>query len=776
MQLQLLVLAPLLFTLFVPLLYRRVKAIHVGWFVLLVPVLLFVSFLRLLPQVANGERVLQDLSWIPSLGVNFTTYLDGLSILFALIITGIGSLVVLYSIYYLNRSEQLGHFYIYLLLFMTAMLGVVLSDNMIVLYTFWELTSLSSFLLIGFWYQRDKSRFGAQKSLLLTVFGGLAMLAGIVLLYTITGTFSIREILGQKDMVAESALFLPSMLLILLGAFSKSAQFPFHIWLPDAMEAPTPVSAYLHSATMVKAGIYLIARFLPLYAVHDWWFPIVSGIGLLTLIWGSFLAVKQTDLKGILAYSTVSQLGLIIILLGFSTPLAVTAAVFHLFNHAAFKGSLFMMAGIVDHETGTRDIRRLGGLFSFMPITATVGFIATFAMAGIPPFNGFLSKEMFFAASVEYAGTLNWGFLLPALAVLGSIFTFVYSMMLFFKVFRGELQLEQLEQKPHDPPKGMLISPLILVVIILTIGLFPNLISAPILAPAVEAITLIPQEPVEIEHFHGFNWPLAMTLIVIAVGTLIYLSYRKWLHIYNHLPEFLTWNGWYDRSLRGLDRITTSLTRIQMTGSLRNYLAIIFIFIFVLSGGLLLTTDSFAFSTSDLAPVGWYEVLLALGVIAAAITVPFLTSRIAMVLTTGAIGYIVVLFFVDFRAPDLALTQLVVETISMVLFLLAFVHLPRVPKEKGSKSLKLRNLLISSSVGLLVMLIAISAHSTRLFTPISEYFIKHSYDLAGGHNIVNVILVDFRGFDTMLEILVLSIAGLGIYSMIKLRNRKEDDV
>ncbi len=409
------VLSPFLLALIAPIFYKLFRQIHTGWFVLILPILLFTYFSRFISLTKQGEIIMERATWIPSLGIHVDFYVDGLGLLFALLITGIGSLVVLYSIFYLSKEkEKLNQFYVFLLLFMGAMLGVVLSDNLIVLYSFWEFTSLSSFLLIGYWNERERSRYGAQKSLLITVLGGLSMLGGIILLSVMGNTFSIRELIAQSGELMDHSLFVSALLLVLLGAFTKSAQFPFHIWLPDAMEAPTPVSAYLHSATMVKAGIYLVARLSPVFAESGLWFWLVSIAGLITLFWGSFSAIKQTDLKGILAFSTISQLGLIMSLLGLGAAAlhyeslgeniylaATVAAVFHLINHATFKGSLFMVAGIIDHETGTRDIRKLGGLMQLMPITFTVAVIGAFSMAGLPPFNGFLSKEMFLASMVD---------------------------------------------------------------------------------------------------------------------------------------------------------------------------------------------------------------------------------------------------------------------------------------------------------------------------------------------------------------------------------------
>jgi multicomponent Na+:H+ antiporter subunit A len=793
--LHLVILAPFILAIFIPFLYKNVRQIHTGWFVLVLPVLLFTYLIQYIPAVSRGESTIASVGWIPSLDIYYTVYVDGLGLLFSLLITGIGSLVVLYSIYYLSKkTEALHNFYVYLLMFMGAMLGVVLSDNLMVLYVFWELTSLSSFLLIAYWYQREKSRYGAQKSLLITVFGGFSMLAGFVLLYVMSGTFSIREIIAQLDVVTTHALFLPAMLLVLLGAFTKSAQFPFHIWLPDAMEAPTPVSAYLHSATMVKAGIYLVARLSPIFAGHAEWFWLISGFGLVTLFWGSFSAVKQTDLKSILAFSTISQLGMIMSLLGLGSAAAyygygsdesefyvaaTLAAVFHLINHATFKGSLFMVAGIVDHETGTRDIRRLGGLMTLMPISFTLAVIGTFSMAGLPPFNGFLSKEMFFtgvlrASQLDIFNVETWGMLLPVLAWIASVFTFVYSMILVFKTFTGKYQPEKLDKKPHEAPLGMLISPMILASLVIIFGFFPNILSKTIIGPAVASISpsLIGPEgkfDVHIYMWHGWNAELFMTIGVIILGTLLFLGLRKWSGVYQLFPQKLALNHLYDQGLVSLERVSNKITRLHMTGFIRDYLVYIFAFFILALGSYLFISDSFAFETSNSAEITVYEIVLAVVMVGAAIGVLFATTRLFAIIAVGIVGYVLALFFVIFRAPDLALTQLVVETISVALFLLCFYHLPKLKKEIGRVRFKMTNLLVSLGVGTTVTLLALSAHSTKLFPSISEFFVKYSYDKAGGKNMVNVILVDFRGFDTLLEILVLGIAALGVYSLIKLR-------
>lgn len=788
---------PMLAAILVPLLYKRMKNIHTGWFVLAVPATLAVIYATYIAQVSKGEVFTAELPWIPSLDISIVSYLDGLSLLFSLLITGIGSLVVLYSIFYLDKhKEKLHNFYVYLLLFMSAMLGVVQSDHLISLYFFWELTSISSFLLIGYWYTRDASRFGALKSMMITVGGGLMMLGGFVLLYLMGGTYSIRELIVMAPNLVEHPLFTWSLILLLLGAFTKSAQFPFYIWLPDAMEAPTPVSAYLHSATMVKAGIYLVARFTPIFAASELWVWLVTGIGILTLFWGSFFAVKQTDLKGILAFSTVSQLGLIMSLLGASAvafhssesidtiKFAAFAAIFHLINHATFKGSLFMIAGIVDHETGTRDIRKLGGLMSMMPISFTVAAIGSLSMAGLPPFNGFLSKEMFLTAMLalqkfEFFGFDTWGALFPIIAWIASIFTFIYSFYFVFKTFNGNYKPEQLPHKPHEASIGMLISPILLAVLVVTIFFIPNFIGNTFVKPAVQAIQPFlydtPQAiDIHVEAWHGINPELLMTIGIVIIGVLLFVALPKWQGMYQRFPQAFTLNNAYDKIMQGLDTGLNRLSRLYMTGSMRHYLLYMFSGIAIIVIGSLFVKDAFSISFEETSPIKPYEIILILVLlIGTAITI-LAKSRLTAIIGLGAVGYTVALFFVIFNAPDLALTQLVIETISVALFLLAFYHLPKLGKREERMRFQLNRAVVSIAVGVMVTLVALSSHSQKLIPSISKYYEETVYSKAGGGNIVNVILVDYRGFDTLFEITVLGIAGMAILAMIKLRmNRKE---
>ncbi|WP_047981428.1 Na+/H+ antiporter subunit A [Ornithinibacillus contaminans] len=768
---------PLLFAIIVPFLSKAKHKIHTGIFVVFIPLAIFLYFIRFIGD--DFTPLQQTYNWIPSLGINFDFYLDGLSLLFVLLISGIGTLVVFYSIYYLHVSEKLGHFYVYLLMFMTAMLGVVLSDNVYLLYTFWELTSISSFLLIGFWNHRERSRYGAQKSMLITIFGGLSMLGGLILLSIITETTSIRMMIEQVDTILTSNYLPLILVLILLGAFTKSAQFPFHIWLPDAMEAPTPVSAYLHSATMVKAGIYLIARFSPIFSTYEWFFIIVSIVGIVTMIWASYMAVRQTDLKGILAFSTVSQLGMIMAMLGFGTEAAIFAAVFHILNHATFKGSLFMIAGIIDHETGTRDIRKLGGLLTLMPISATLALFGTFSMAGVPlPFlNGFYSKELFFDATLdlEQSGGSFISFLseaIPYLAVFASIFTFVYSMYLFFGVFTGPKKLELLPKKPHEAPIGMLLSPIVLVLGVIVIGLFPNLLNGSLLTHAAQAVN----QAVELEHvhfWHGFVPALYMSLIVVIIGLILFLTRKKWSNIYHVLPGKFSFNKVYDKGIEKLDTYSTSVTNSYMTGSLKLYMSIILAVILLATFFVMYATDGFVLKTDNLADINLIDLAVVFIMVLAAIATIFVHNKLALIIITGIVGFGISILFVIFRAPDLALTQLVVETISMALFLLAYYHLPELRKIKDTAKTTTLNTILAVGIGTLITMVGIAAHSSNWFATISDYFVETSYKLGGGHNIVNVILVDMRGLDTLFEITVLGIAALAIYGLIKVRKNKE---
>ncbi|OMP68232.1 Na+/H+ antiporter subunit A [Domibacillus epiphyticus] len=797
-SIHILLLIPILAAFLIPVIGRQFPKLHLGWAALPIPIVLFSFFVSKVSSISAGETFTGSVAWIRALDLYFSVYLDGLSLIFTLLITGIGSLVVLYSIFYLSKErESLSHFYAYLLLFMGAMLGVVLSDNLMVLYLFWELTSISSFLLIAFWFRRKKSRYGAQKSFLITVGGGISMLVGFIMLQVMTGTNSVQEIIAMRDSIQEHELFVPALVLILLGAFTKSAQFPFHIWLPDAMEAPTPVSAYLHSATMVKAGLFLVARFTPVFGGEATWFWLVSGVGIFTMFWGSFSAVRQKDLKALLAYSTISQLGLIMSLFGLGSAAlqggasaesviytkAIFAALFHLVNHSTFKGALFMVVGIVDHEVGTRDIRKLGGLISLMPITFTLTVISSFSMAGLPPFNGFLSKEMFFTAvlnanEMTIFSMDTWGLLFPIIAWIGSIFTFTYSMIVVFRTFLGPYRREKLEKDPHEAPVGMLISPIILCMLVILLFFVPNRLSDYLLSPAMNSILpayqnmdgLIPK----ISPWHGFNLELFMTAGVVLLGAFLLRTYRYWNVVYDFFPEKRSIDRGYQWMLARGESGSKRATDRYMTGFLTNYLYYIYGFLLLVVGGTLWLTGSIVIDTSNDAPVSVYEGIIIVIMATAAISILFTKSRMTATLLNGVLGYSIAIFFVLFRAPDLALTQLVVETVTTVLFLLCFYHLPEWSKEERSLKVRFPKMVVSIGTGALTVLLALSVQGNKMFESISSYF-EDSYKLAGGRNIVNSILGDFRAFDTMLEVVVLFIAGVGVYTLIKLKEPKGGD-
>src|SRR5512139_1770223 len=488
------------------------------------------------PAVLDGATFVQAWPWIPALGLNASFRLDGFGLLFALLILVIGLLVVLYARYYLAPEDSKERFYGLLMLFMGAMLGVVLSENLLLLVTFWELTSLSSFLLIGFWRHQADARRGARLALMITGAGGLALLAGVLLLGHVVGSFELTQVLASGALIKAHPLYETILVLVLLGAFTKSAQFPFHFWLPHAMAAPTPVSAYLHSATMVKAGIFLLGRLFPALAGTETWFYVVSGVGLTTQLFASYVALFRHDLKGLLAYSTVSHLGLITLLFGLGTPLGEIAAVFHIINHAVFKASLFMAAGIIDHETGTRDMRRLSGLARYMPWTAALATIAAGAMAGVPLLNGFLSKEMFFAETfqVQWLGSAYW--LLPVAATLASIFTVAYSARFVHDVFFGPAP-QGLPKVPHEPPRWMKVPVEILVGLCLLVGLTPAITVDPLLRAAAGAVLQGPLPEFSLKLWHGFNLPLLMSVVALLGGAALYYARRYRLDLHGHRTQ-----------------------------------------------------------------------------------------------------------------------------------------------------------------------------------------------------------------------------------------------
>ncbi|HJR78251.1 MAG TPA: proton-conducting transporter membrane subunit, partial [Nitrospiraceae bacterium] len=486
------------------------------------------------PEILAGEQVIMSWRWLPDLGLNLSFRLDGLGLLFGLLILGIGLLVILYARYYLSAQDRIGKFYALLMLFMTAMLGIVFSENALLFLMFWELTSLSSFLLIGFWTHSPLSRQGARMAFAVTGGGGLALLAGMLIIGGIAGSFELSAWFAGREAIRNHPHFNVALSLILLGAFTKSAQFPFHFWLPAAMAAPTPVSAYLHSATMVKAGVFLLARLYPLLGGNLVFEYVTTTVGLTTMVFGAYVAMFRHDLKGLLAYSTISHLGLIMFLLGLDTPSSSLAAVFHVGNHATFKASLFMAAGIIDHECGTRDMRRLGGLWRHMPQTAALAIVAASAMAGVPLFNGFLSKEMFFAEALDVHGIPLLEDIAPAAVTLGSMFSVAYSIRFIHDVFFD--QPHDLPHQPHKPPRYMKIPAEVLAVVCIAVGVLPGYTVAPLVDVAARAVVEDTLPPYRIALWHGFSLPLVMSALALAGGAVIYWLLRRQYDLHLHVP------------------------------------------------------------------------------------------------------------------------------------------------------------------------------------------------------------------------------------------------
>jgi len=715
----------------------------------------------LAPAVASGTLVQYSVPWVPSIGLDFALRLDGLAMLFAGLIAGIGLLVILYAHYYLSDEDCNGRFFAYLLLFMGSMLGVVTADNLLLLLIFWELTSLSSFLLIGFWRGAAEARQGARLALLVTGAGGLALLGGVLLIGDIVGSYSLGAVLAAGETIRADPRYPWLLTLVLLGAFTKSAQFPFHFWLPHAMAAPTPVSAYLHSATMVKAGIFLLMRLWPALAGTPEWFWIVSTAGLVTMLFAAYVALFKHDLKGLLAYSTVSQLGLITLLLGIATPLAEIAAVFHLMNHAAFKASLFMAAGIVDHETGTRDMRRLSGLARHMPYTATLAIVAAAAMAGVPLLNGFISKEMFFAET--FALQAPWSWLMPLAATLGGLFSVAYSARFVHDVFFGG-EAPDLPRKPHEPPRFMIVPVEILVVICLLVGLAPALVVEPTLRLAAGALLQQPLPEFSLALWHGFNLPFAMSVAALAGGIALYFVRRYLWALHTQDRQWLSGKHITEALLEALGAASARLHAGLERGGLR--LSLLAFLLVAIAAGAIGFGGIAPQPTRAMLPGGLGAWLgFAVLVIATGATVVLHRERLLAVVAIGVIGLIVSLAFVVLSAPDLALTQLLVEVSTVLLLLLAMYFLPQRSPRDCSDGRRAMDGMIALAAGIGAAVLAWA----MLMAPgetISGYHLANAKPGGGGYNVVNVILVDFRALDTLGEITVLGIAAVAIVALL----------
>ncbi|GIW00756.1 putative monovalent cation/H+ antiporter subunit A [Roseiflexus sp.] len=749
---------------------HRVAPRSAGWIVALLPFALMIYFISLVPTVAGGETLRFSYAWVPSLGINLSFRIDGLSLLFALLITGIGTLVMIYAGGYLANDPMLGRMLTLLLIFMAAMLGIVTSDNLIGLFVFWELTTISSYLLIGYKHEYEKARKAALQSLLVTGIGGLALLAGFVLLGQVAGTLEISDVLTQGAAVRAHPLYGGILALVLFGAFTKSAQFPFHFWLPGAMEAPTPVSSYLHSATMVKAGVFLLARLNPVLGGTEAWQWLLTGFGSATMIVGALLAVQQTDLKRILAYTTVSALGTLVALIGVGTDDALKAAMVFTLSHALYKGALFQVAGSVDHETGTRDITNLGGLRAVMPITAAAGMLAAVSMAGLPPLFGFIAKEVQYKANLEEP-------ILITVALLTNMLTVVAAGLVSLRVFFGPPT--QTPKHAHEAPLSMRMGPVVLALTGLGTGLFSVQIGNALIGPATGSVIGKTKE-IELLLWAGIEGAagqaLVLSVVTLVVGAGLYRARGIFARFAAATAPLAPWGaeGWYQRAVDGMLALAAWQTRLLQNGYLRFYIGLIIATVLALTTFTLVVGRVVITIPADWADVRVYELMVALIIIAATTFVIRATSRMAAVVGLGFVGYGTALVFLLFSGPDLAITQFAVETLVAILFVLVVYRLPRF-SNLSTAGARVRSAGLAIAGGAMMTVLTLMALASPTESRVSGFLAENSVPQAFGRNVVNVILVDFRGFDTMGEITVLGAAAVGIYALLRLVPASEHD-
>lgn len=748
----------------VPWLYHQ-QGERAVWWVALLPAALFVYFLGFIAPISQGDPLFFHYDWIPSLDISLDLRLDGLSLLFALLVSGIGTLVIVYTGSYLAGHPDQHKLVMYLCAFMGSMLGVVLTNNLMAMFVFWELTSITSYMLIGFYHEQEKSRKSALQGLFVTVGGGLALMAGIVLLGQIAGSYQFDQIISQGSQIQQHPYFLPMMLLILLGAFTKSAQVPFHFWLPNAMAAPTPVSSFLHSATMVKAGVYLLARLQPAMAGDTTWTLLLVVAGALTMLVGSVMAVTSTDLKRILAYTTIASLGTLILLIGIGGEAALVAAMVFLLAHALYKGALFMAAGTVDHETGTKDIRQLGGLRRAMPQTAIFMSLAALALAGIPPVLGFIAKESMLTGLLMSP----WQNLLLLVGVISSICFVACAGLVAIKPFWG---IEVATPKsPHEAPFAMRLGFSLLATLGLMFGLIPSLVS-PLIDASASAVIGYSIDPISLSLWHGFNLPLLMSFLAFTLGYLLFKYWDKLAVKFSWAKALLNYGPekGYEQFMEGLVSFSKWITAKLQNGYLSNYILTIFITTIVLVSYAIGSKVGW-YGSLDFSGVEVYELLIS-GIIIAVVGYACITEqRLGAVAAIGALGFCMALIYVFFSAPDLAITQVLIETLTVILLVFVLFKLPRFQR-LSSSDVRWRDALVAIIFGgmmtLLVMTVTHFAEPER----ISDYLIENSYVIAKGRNIVNVILVDYRALDTLGEIFVLALAAIGVTAMIKLDKDK----
>lgn len=762
------VLAPFAAAVVAPFLTRLLKH-NAAWPLALVPALIFLHFVGFIEPVSRGETFVAAKAWAPSYGINFSVYVDGLSTLFGLLISGIGTFIILYAGGYLKGHPQQGRFFSFLFMFMGAMLGLVLGNNLISLFIFWELTSITSFLLIGFDHLRAASRRAAIQALVVTGGGGLALLAGFILIISATGEIEMSVLLGSPDIIKDSGLYLPIFLLVLGGAFTKSAQFPFHFWLPNAMEAPTPVSAYLHSATMVKAGVYMLMRMHPLLGDTVLWTTVLPLFGGVTLLVGTILAVRQTDLKLMLAYTTVASLGLLVMLTGTSHEKALEGAVLYLLAHSLFKGALFMVAGTIDHEAGTRDVTKLGGLRKAMPVTFVAACLAALSMAGLPPFIGFIAKE------VLYYGTWGWlelGLPITITAVVGNSLMLVIAAAVAIKPFFGPKV--ETPKHAHEGPVLLFAGPVVLALTGLFLAFIAHTTGILFVGPTLSSLLGTFTE-VDLHLWPTkINAPLILSVITIGLGIFLFTQLDRLREIIASILKAIGWgpDQGFDQFVSGIVRFATWLTRLLQTGKMQTYMLLTFFFtaLAVLLPGYL--TNSFP-ATPKLPEYRFYEWGILLIAVLGLFAILVARTRLTAIVSLGVQGFAVALIFMMFGAPDLSFTQFMVETLSVVILALVMTRLNLSPRDHRTVPARLLAGVVAVAVGLGLGLTLLSITQQPFDSTLSVFFTEFSRSIAHGRNIVNVILVDFRGFDTLGEIAVVVLAGLCVLALIRVRTKPD---
>ncbi|SHN26155.1 multicomponent Na+:H+ antiporter subunit A [Cyclobacterium lianum] len=762
------VISGFVFALLVPWIMAQSKSKTTIWTALL-PLAIFTFFLLHLPEIQNDGSVKVSYSWVPSIGINLDFYLDGLSMLFVLLISGIGSLVFVYTSTYLKGHPFLDRFYAYLSMFMASMLGLVLSDNIYTLFIFWELTSISSFFLIGFNNDNQASRRSALTALSVTGIGGLFLLAAMVGLGHTAQVNQISEMSSLSEIIQADNLYGWIIVFLFLAAFTKSAQFPFHFWLPGAMKAPTPVSTYLHSATMVKAGIYLLARFSPVLGGHEWWNGTLITVGAITMVYAAIHALFRLDLKGILAYSTISALGILVFLIGLGTSAAFLAAAVFILVHALYKATLFLVTGIIDHETGTRDISQLGGLNKVMLPVGVAALLAAISNAGIPPSFGFVGKDLIYDATLGM-GDLAW--ILTTLAVITNIALLFAGFLAGIKPFFGKLP--ERFAKLHLPGPAMYIPPLILGVLCMFFGLLPFLLESSLIQPVVSSFTeTLPD--IHLKLWHGFNLILLLSAVTIGAGTALYFIIKPSEKLLAMVSRFerISPESIAMLASGGFTRFSSGWTKFFQNGYLRYYLITILSFLSLLLAYRLFTGVTLYLDTSSMTAVTFYEVVVLVIMAVAILFTVFSKSRLVAVASMGVVGYSFCLIFLFYSAPDLAMTQFSIDTLTVILFVLVLYNLPKYLKLSETRD-RIRDGLLSLFFGALISLLTIEVMNESVDKETSQYYAENAYVLGKGKNVVNVILVDFRGFDTMVEITVLAIAAIGVFGLLKLHLRSTE--